>query len=94
MHAVIEHLKSLETMSWSAILLVAKKHNHHCNVAELTKSARANIDEDWQGADKVLSMRLTNTKRILGIIDRGVLYLLWWDPEHKISPSTYLDRFS
>ena len=94
MRAVISHLKSLETMTWNAILVGAKKQNHHCNVSDLTKRARENIQQDWQGADKVLSIRLTNVKRMWGIVDQGILHLLWWDPAHEVMPSTYLERFS
>jgi len=94
MRSVIAHLKSLETMTWRDILVVAKKQNHHCNVSDLAKRARQNIEEDWQGADRVLSIRVTNTKRVWGIIDQGIFHLIWWDPEHEVMPSTYLERFS
>jgi hypothetical protein len=94
MVAVIAHLKSLETMTWSAILVGAKKQNYNCNVSDLAKPAREIIEQDWQGADKVLSIRLTNTKRMWGIVDQGILHLLWWDPAHEVMPSTYHERLS
>jgi hypothetical protein len=87
-------LANLETMTWNDVLVKAKKRNHYCEVSELSKRARDIIEEDWQGADRVVSIRLASTKRIWGIIDRGVCYLLWWDPAHEVYPSTYMDRFS
>lgn len=94
MQAVVNHLASLETMTWNDILVVGKKQNHYCEVSGLSKDARQNIERDWQGADRVLSIRLTNVKRMWGIVEQGVFYLLWWDPDHGISPSTYKERFS
>jgi hypothetical protein len=94
MRAVVLHLSSLETMTWREILVTARKHNHFCNVDELSKPAREIIDRGWEGADRVLSVRLTNLKRIWGIFEDGVLYLLWWDPDHQVFPSTFKDRFS
>jgi hypothetical protein len=94
MQGVVSRLASLETMTWSDILVTAKKHNHFCEVSALSKPAREIIEQDWQGADRVVSIRLTNTKRIWGVIERGICYLLWWDPAHEVFPSTYMDRFS
>jgi hypothetical protein len=91
---VVAHLSSLETMTWNDIVVTARKHNHYCDVAELSKPARDIIDNDWRGADQVLSIRLNNLKRIWGVVDEGVLYVLWWDPEHQVYRSTFKDRFS
>ena len=35
---------------------------------------------------ELVSLRLSGKQRIYGIQDRGVLLLLWWDPDHKIYP--------
>lgn len=94
MRTVVGHLASLESMTWNDILVVAKKQNHFCTVAGLCREAQENLEQDWQGADRVLSIRLTNVKRVWGIIEQGVFYLLWWDPDHCVSPSTYMERFS
>ncbi len=94
MEAVVTHLSSLETMTWNEIVVSARKHNHYCDVANLSKAARDVIKEDFLAADRVLSIRLTNLKRVWGIVEKGVLYLLWWDPDHQVYPSTFKDRFS
>lgn len=37
--------------------------------------------------DNLYSLRLNNTHRIIGIRDRQVFQILWWDPDHKVCPS-------
>lgn len=88
MTQIVRHLKGLESMTWSAILIGAKKYNHHCDVAGMSREARACLDDDWQGgADEMLTMRLTNKKRVWGVLDGPIVHLLWWDPEHDVYPS-------
>lgn len=81
-------------MTWNDILVVARKQNHFCDVSELSKEARTNIESNWQDAEQLLSIRLTNLERVWGVMDQGILYLLWWDPEHQVYRSTFKDRFS
>jgi hypothetical protein len=81
-------------MTWNEILVIARKQNHFCAVSQLSKAARETIEADWQNAEQILSIRLTNLKRVWGLMDNGVLYLLWWDPDHQVYPSTFKDRFS
>jgi hypothetical protein len=88
MQQVIERFKALESMTWSAILVEAKKHNHHCDVGGMCKEAQKCLEDDWQGgADEVLTIRLTNKKRVWGVLEGPLVYLLWWDPEHSVYPS-------
>ena len=37
--------------------------------------------------DQLYSLRLSGKKRVWGIKDDNILWLLWWDPEHQICPS-------
>jgi hypothetical protein len=94
MQGVLSHLASLETMTWNEILVVGNKHNHFVAVSGLSKQARENLDQDWQGAERIVSLRLSNLKRIWGVIEQGIFHLLWWDPDHMVYPSTYKDRLS
>jgi hypothetical protein len=95
MQKVLDYLKSLETMTWSEILVRHKWRNHHVGVHRLVNEAQECLQEDWQGGvDKVLSLGLNNVNRMWGVIDQGILYVLWWDPAHAICPSTYMDRRS
>jgi hypothetical protein len=88
MKQVVAHFKSLESMTWSDILVAGRKHNHHCDVGGMSREAQTCIEEDWQGgADDVLTIRLTNRKRVWGILEGPIVYLLWWDPDHDVYPS-------
>jgi hypothetical protein len=88
MGQVIGHFKSLESMTWADILVKAKTHNHHCDVEKMCKDAKACLEGDWQGgADEVLTLRLSNKKRVWGILEGSIVYLLWWDPEHDVYPT-------
>ena len=37
--------------------------------------------------DQLFSLRLTARKRIWGIKENNILWLLWWDPNHEVCPS-------
>ncbi len=37
--------------------------------------------------DELFSLRFTGCKRIWGIKDGNILWLLWWDPDHEVCPS-------
>jgi hypothetical protein len=91
---VLLRLKSFESMRWREILLDAKKQHHTIPADKLSTSAQKCLEEDWQGADEVISLALTGKERIFGIMDRGAFTILWWDPEHAVCPSTYMDRRS
>jgi hypothetical protein len=47
----------------------------------MSREAQTCIKEDWQGPDDVLTIRLTNKKRVWRILEGPIVYLLWWDPE-------------
>ncbi len=92
---VIERLKNLESMTWGDILDTGRKHNHPCDTSDICKDAQECLDDDWQGGlDEVVTLRVTGKKRVWGIIENGVCFLLWWDPNHRVYPSTYMDRRS
>lgn len=82
-------LCDFETMTWSEIFLEAKKQNHSCDVASLSPKARARLLEiGMDDQDKLWSIRLSGKERLWGILDRGVFYIVWWDANHQVYPST------
>lgn len=92
---VIGRLRNLETMTWSDILVRAGKENHAIPTSELIRDAQDILEDSYQGGvDQVYSLRVPARERIWGIIEAGVLLLLWWDPEHAVCRSTYMDRRS
>jgi hypothetical protein len=88
LRCIQEKLSSFESMTWSEILIVAKKQNHNVEVYKLCKEAINRLEElGLDDLDQLLSLRLQGKERIWGILERGVITLLWWDPEHQVCPS-------
>ena len=81
-------LCNFESMTWAEILVTGKKRNHQIPVGQLVPAARKRLIEIGQGdLGQVVSLHLTGTQRVWGILREGVLHLLWWDPNHGICPS-------
>ena len=86
--SIRDKLASIKTRTWSAILVESKKQNHLVPVVELSKAARDRLDElKLDDLQELLSLRLSGPERVWGILDRGVVTLLWWDPLHKVCTS-------
>ena len=81
---VREKLKEFESMTWSQILVVAKKQNHSVSIDDLIKEAQKRLTEiNLDDLDQLYSLHLSGKKRVWGyIVDQGVMNLLCWDPEH------------
>jgi hypothetical protein len=85
---VREKLASFESMTWSEILVKAKKQNHAVAISLICKEARKRLEETCMAdVDELTSLHLAGKQRVWGILREGVLSLLWWDPEHIICPS-------
>jgi hypothetical protein len=85
---IIPKLHEFETMYWHQLRGGTAGH-HECEVTGMCKEARdrlvrLGLDE----YDTLFSLRLTGRQRVWGIRDRGILHLLWWDPDHAVYPST------
>ena len=80
-------LIDFESMTWREILVDARKQNHTVSVESLGKQARDRLAEiDLDDLDELTSLRLSGAERVWGIIDQGIMNLLWWDPEHQVYP--------
>ncbi len=85
---VRERLAAFESMTWREILLDGKKRHHNVNIRDLCKPAQDRLTElGLDDLDRLLSLGLTGSERIWGILASGVMNLLWWDPDHRICPS-------
>jgi hypothetical protein len=83
-----DRLKHFETMTWREILTEGGKRNHLVKVGDLCKEAQQRLQVIRQDdLAELLSLGLTGRERIWGILDNGVVKLLWWDPEHLVCPS-------
>jgi hypothetical protein len=80
-------LAAFETMTWREILAEAHTQNHFIGVWQLCGDARRRLEDLGYGdLKKLVSLRLTGRERIWGIMEEGVLAILWWDPDHTVYP--------
>ena len=85
---VHEKLRGFESQTWHEILIDGKQRNHYVEVTKLAPEARKRLQElRLDDIDELVSLRLSARERIWGILESGVLKLLWWDPQHRVCPS-------
>ncbi len=83
-----DKLTSFESMTWAEILVQGKKFHHTVALVSLSQEAQSRLREiNLDDIDELVSLRLSAKERVWGILDQGVLSLLWWDPEHQVCPS-------
>lgn len=92
---IIHKLESYETQIWTDLKNASGgkrdkggSNNHFIDATKLPNSLRKeyirrNLMESY---DRVFSLRLTGTKRLIGYVRQGVFYILWYDPNHQIFP--------
>lgn len=86
-HEIRERLASLESMTWSEILMISKKQNHLIPIIDLAASALRRIEQKKIAVDELVSLRLSAKERIFGYLEDGVCVVLFWDPKHEICPA-------
>ena len=82
---ILDNLKFWETMTWNEI---AGRRNHAISTDNLSPEAKKRLIElELDDIDEVFSLHLDGKKRLIGIRDRNIFRVLWWDPEHKVCPA-------
>ncbi|HSX38101.1 MAG TPA: hypothetical protein VLE95_04640 [Chlamydiales bacterium] len=62
--------------------------SHFVNRSDLCPEAQKRLMQiKKDDLDQLFSLRITGRKRLWGIKEGNVLWLLWWDPEHTVCPS-------
>ncbi|HEX4577773.1 MAG TPA: hypothetical protein VH117_10515 [Edaphobacter sp.] len=80
-----QKLSNFETMTLNEIL---GAKSHRVAVESLCKDARDRLDDlGLDDVEELLSLRLSSTERIWGILEHNIVILLWWDPDHLVCPS-------
>ncbi len=88
MREIYDKLCCFERMTWGEILVQGKKQNHLVPISDLSREARGRLEQIGQGdLDELLSLRLSGTERVWGILDEDIVTILWWDPHHEVCPS-------
>lgn len=92
---LIEGLKARETTTWADLLTQnggrgrsGGTNSHMIPLHELTKEAQDRLTQLNIAEDGLLSLRITSTKRIFGILEDGVLSVIWFDRNHEICPTS------
>jgi hypothetical protein len=74
-------------MNWGEI--EKKNKNHSIPLDHVTKAARDRLKEmNRDDLDPLFSLRLSGKVRIWGWRDQELFYIIWWDPEHTVCPSS------
>ncbi len=83
-----DKLSNFESMTWNDILVKNKRNNHSVEIDKLSSTAQTRLTEiQLDDIDELVSLRLSAKERIWGILEQGVLIILWWDPNHQVCPS-------
>lgn len=90
---VADRLGRFESMKWGELVTLPGNPHHLVSVDDLGKEARQEFERIFHPQDQVdelMSLRVDARKRVWGRLDHDTpaLQILWWDPEHKVCPST------
>lgn len=79
---IFPKLQDFESMTWSEILIAAKKQNHGSDISELNSPARKRLGELQIEEEAIHSLRLGGQLRIYGFLTGPVYNILWYDDDH------------
>lgn len=86
---VREKLGSFESKSWPEARAENPKGQHPVPLEDLIPEAQKRLEElKLDDLDELVRIRLSGKERVWCAQFGNVLYLLWWDPEHNICPSS------
>lgn len=89
---VMPELIAYEGQTWAEIKTAQKNgkshsKNHNVPVVDLIKEAQDELNKFFETQyDEIFSLRLGGTKRIYGFLEKGILYIVWYDDKHEIYP--------
>lgn len=87
---VVDSLKDFERMTWAEISSAPKSggatgsKSHFIVVNEICKEAQQRLQEMNLHYDTLYSLRLSGRKRVIGILENGILKIIWYDSNHSI----------
>lgn len=82
---IVEKLHQFDSMKWGEI----EGNDHHAiPLSKLSPEAQKRLAEIKQDdIDEIFSFHSGGKPRIIGIRDRDLVKLLWWDKDHLVCPS-------
>jgi uncharacterized ubiquitin-like protein YukD len=85
MQELLQKIFESQKLSWQDL---RNNKSHLVNKENLCPDAQKRLIQiQKDDLDQLFSLRLTGRKRIWGIKDGNILWLLWWDPNHEVCPS-------
>jgi len=93
----IIHLKEFLTkifesqkLNWQTLY---QKKSHLVDIVKLVPNAQKRLQKIGKDdIDQLYSLRISGKKRIWGIKEGNLFWLLWWDPEHEVCESIGADN--
>ncbi|HET6842159.1 MAG TPA: hypothetical protein VFK06_10825 [Candidatus Angelobacter sp.] len=80
-------LGGFEGQTWGDIISKSQNNHHFMPVIKICGDAKSRLSAlHMEDTDALFSLRLSGRERIWGILDNGVLIVLWWDPFHSVYP--------
>lgn len=79
---ILPRFQGLESQTWNEILVKAQKYNHSIYVTSLNKTATDRLATLKIEAESIISLRVTATHRVYGIMQDAVFNILWIDLDH------------
>ena len=87
LHEIRCKLGGFEGQTWGDIIMKSQNNHHFMPLPKICVDAQAHLNAlRLEDTDALFSLRLSGVQRIWGILDNGVLLLLWWDPFHLVYP--------
>ena len=87
-HYIRDKIRGFEALTWNEILVRDRDRNHRVETWKLCKDARDRLAElKLEDVEELVSLRLSGTERIWGVLEHNILSILWWDPFHDVCPS-------
>ena len=80
--AIHPKLRDFESMTWQEII---SGGSHNIEVYKLITDAQKRLEVlNLNDLEELFSLRLEGVKRIWGILERGILHIIWYDPKHEV----------
>ena len=85
MQEVLQKIFESQKLTWQEL---RNNGSHFVDRSTLCHDAQKRLVQlQKDDLDQLFSLRLSGRKRIWGIKEGNILWLLWWDPNHEVCPS-------
>ena len=84
----IPKMADFERMTWREIIRQThdrsnKSSNHYIGMDKLSAEAKKYFP-NYYDSETLFSLRIDNLRRLIGFLDNGTFYILWYDQKHEV----------